>query len=144
MPSPAGATFAVVSRGLCTFTEKIAAIELAGYDAAIVVNREGFDGCGPFGMTVDGGIPAFSIERSAGFDLFDVDGLRQRRVPGGCDGDSSRTSESGRTGDDVTLTSFFDGWGYVHLYRNAPGKLQELDTFAIPEAMDPATRGGLR
>ena len=40
-----------------------------GYDAAIVVNREGFDGCGPFGMTVEGGIPAFAVERSVGFGL---------------------------------------------------------------------------
>ena len=71
---PAERRIAVVSRGLCTFTEKIAAIELAGYDAAIVVNREGFDGCGPFGMTVEGGIPAFSVERSVGFGLFDEGG----------------------------------------------------------------------
>ena len=46
----------------------------------------------------------------------------------------------GQSGDIVTLESFFDGWGYVHLFRNeADGnkKLIELDTFAIPEAMDP-------
>ena len=141
LPSPAGATFAVVSRGLCTFTEKIAATELAGYDATIVVNREGFDGCGPFGMTVDGSKPAFSVERSVGFDLFDVDGYDNAACLAG-------TTELipgvgvGQEGDEVTLESFFDGWGYVHLYRNAPGKLQELDTFAIPEAMDPAFAEG--
>ncbi|HKX48402.1 MAG TPA: hypothetical protein VJM06_07025 [Gaiellaceae bacterium] len=141
VPSPAGATFAVVSRGLCTFTEKIAATELAGYYATIVVNREGFDGCGPFGMTVDGSKPAFSVERSVGFDLFDVDGYDNAACLAG-------TTELipgvgvGQEGDEVTLESFFDGWGYVHLYRNAPGKLQELDTFAIPEAMDPAFAEG--
>lgn len=36
--------------------------------------------------------------------------------------------------------SQFDGWGYVHLYNRAT--LQELDTFAIPEAMDPAFASG--
>lgn len=141
VPSPGGATFAVISRGTCTFTEKIAAVELAGYDAAIVVNREGADGCGPFGMSVDGGIPAFSIERSAGFGLFGVTGYDNADCLAG-------TSETipgvvlGQTGDEVTLTSFFDGWGYVHLFRNNGGKLQELDTFAIPEAMNPGYAEG--
>ncbi len=141
VPPPGGATFAVISRGTCTFTEKIANVELAGYDAAIMVNREGADGCGQFGMSVDGGIPAFSIERSAGFDLFDVGDYDNAACLVG-------TSETipgvavGQTGDEVTLTSFFDGWGYVHLFRNNGGKLQELDTFAIPEAMDPAYAEG--
>jgi hypothetical protein len=141
VPSPGGATFAVVVRGLCTFTEKIAAIEVAGYEAAIVVNREGADGCGPFGMSVEGGIPAFAIERSAGFGLFDVAGYDNADCLAG-EIELIPSVGVGQTGDDVTLTSFFDGWGYVHLYRNAPGKLQELDTFAIPEAMDPAYASG--
>ena len=144
VPSPAGppiATIAVVSRGLCTFTEKIANIQAAGYTAAIVVNREGADGCGAFGMTVEGGIPALSIPRSDGFALFDKGGFdlaaclagTTELIPGVAVGD---------TGDTVALTSFFDGWGYVHLYRNGPGKLVELDRFAIPEAMNPALAQG--
>ena len=142
-PAPAGATVAVVSRGLCTFTEKIAAVEAAGYEAAIVVNREGSDGCGVFGMTVEGGIPALSIPRSDGFALFDKGGFNLAACLAG-------TAELipgvalGETGDRVNLSSFFDGWGYVHLYRNGPGKLVELDRFAIPEAMNPAYRIGLR
>ena len=105
------------------------------------MNREGADGCGPFGMSVDGGIPAFSIERDAGFRLFDKTDYDNAACLAG-------TTELipgvvvGQTGDDVTLTSFFDGWGYVHLFRNNSGKLQELDTFAIPEAMDPAFAEG--
>ncbi len=47
-----------------------------------------------------------------------------------------------RPGDRVNLSSFFDGWGYVHLYRNNAGKLVELDRFAIPEAMNPAYASG--
>ena len=141
-PAPAGATVAVVSRGLCTFTEKIANIEaVGGYEAAIVVNREGSDGCGVFGMTVEGGIPALSIPRSDGFALFDKGGFNlaaclagtAELIPGVALGD---------TGDRVSLSSFFDGWGYVHLYRNGPGKLVELDRFAIPEAMNPAFASG--
>ena len=136
LPEPGGVKFAVVSRGTCTFTEKITNVQLAGYEAAIVVNREGADGCGPFGMSVDGTIPAFSVDRSTGFGLFDKAGYDNAACLAG-------TTETipgvalGQTGDTVTLTAFFDGWGYVHLFRNNNGKLQELDTFAIPEAMDP-------
>jgi hypothetical protein len=48
----------------------------------------------------------------------------------------------GDTGDVVTVRAFFDGWGYVHLYKNGPGKMTELDTYAIPEAMDPEKATG--
>ena len=141
-PAPAGATVAVVSRGLCTFTEKIANVEAAGYEAAIVVNREGSDGgCGVFGMSVEGGIPALSIPRSDGFALFDKGGFDLAACLAGT-GQLLPGVALGETGDRVTLSSFFDGWGYVHLYRNASGKLVELDTFAIPEAMNPAFAQG--
>jgi hypothetical protein len=42
----------------------------------------------------------------------------------------------------LTISSIFDGWGYVHLFANGSGKLAELDTFAIDEAMDPAFASG--
>jgi hypothetical protein len=45
-------------------------------------------------------------------------------------------------GDHVSLRSFFDGWGYVHLYDPSAGKFTELDTYAIPEAHDPAFADG--
>ena len=141
VPPPGGATFAVISRGLCTFTEKVANVEVAGYDAAIIVNREGADGCGPFGMTVDGGIPTFAVERSVGFGLFDLGGYDNAACLAGAT-ELIPGVGVGQTGDDVELTSFFDGWGYVHLFRNNSGKLQQLDTFAIPEAMDPAYAEG--
>jgi hypothetical protein len=55
------------------------------------------------------------------------------------DGDGTQTApiSVGTTGDRVQLRSEFDGWGYVHLYQNGVGKLQELDTYALPEAHDP-------
>jgi catechol 2,3-dioxygenase-like lactoylglutathione lyase family enzyme len=40
----------------------------------------------------------------------------------------------------VTVATQFDGWGYVHLFDAAT--LEDLDTFAIPEAMDPAYASG--
>jgi hypothetical protein len=45
----------------------------------------------------------------------------------------------GDIGERISVGSIFDGWGYVHLFaRNADNTLTELDTFAIPEAHDPA------
>lgn len=42
----------------------------------------------------------------------------------------------GTRGDVVTVRSFFNGWGYVHLFANNAGKRKELDTYPIPDAMD--------
>jgi hypothetical protein len=143
-PPAANGYIAVATRGLCTFTEKVANVEAAGgYDAVVIVNREG--ACGAFGMTVAGNIPAISIDRETGFALFDVGGFDL----GGClaGGDTLTGSlipglDVGAIGDAVTITAFFDGWGYVHLFANGGGKLTELDTYAIPEAMNPAFADG--
>ena len=48
----------------------------------------------------------------------------------------------GTVGETITLSSYFDGWGYVHLFENGAGKLTELDTYAVPEAHDPAYAEG--
>jgi hypothetical protein len=136
VPAASGATFAVVSRGVCPFTAKLANVQPKGYEAVIVVNAEGPEGCGVFRMAVEGGIPAFSVERAVGLGLFDrrFDGEACRR------GSEQLLPEVpiGATGDRVTIRAFFDGWGYVHLFRNGNGKLDQLDTYAIPEAMNPA------
>ncbi len=144
-PSDGGDYVAVATRGACAFTEKVANIEAAGgYAGAIVVNREG--ACGGFGMSVEGGIPVVSLDRKSGFGLFSkeaqyddaacragTDNLQGSLIPGVNVGDQ---------GDVVNVRAFFDGWGYVHLFQNGDGKLTELDTYAIPEAMDPAKSTG--
>ncbi|MBI4790306.1 MAG: hypothetical protein HY782_25005 [Chloroflexi bacterium] len=50
----------------------------------------------------------------------------------------------GTTGERIRVDSIFDGWGYVHLFSNtlSGGKFAELDTYAIPEAHDPAFASG--
>jgi hypothetical protein len=42
------------------------------------------------------------------------------------------------SGGRVRATSVFDGWGYAHLYRNEAGKVTRVDSYAIPQAKDPA------
>lgn len=143
-PPAADGYVAVATRGFCAFTEKVTNIEAAGgYDAAIIINREG--DCGAFGMTVEGTIPAFSIDRESGYALFGVDGFDLGACLAG--GDTLEGSllpglVPGAIGEVVTVTAFFDGWGYVHLYGNGSGKLVELDTYAIDEAMDPTFAHG--
>ena len=141
VPAAGGATFAVVVRGQCVFTGKLQKIQAKGYDAALVVNNEGSDGCGLFRMGVEGGIPAFSVTRSTGFALFDRAGYDDAACRSGST-DILPEVAVGAEGDAVTLRSFFDGWGYVHLFRNGRGKLEQLDTYAIPEAMDPKRARG--
>ncbi len=140
-PPEGGPYFAVAERGVCTFTEKVAAVEAANagagqdYGAVLIMNREGADACNtPFGMSVQGNIPTFSITRGVGFSLFDAEFDEQECLAG--DGSETAPFELGQTGDEVTLESFFNGWGYVHLFANGRGKMLELDTYAIPEAMD--------
>ena len=142
-PVPAGGSgtqIAVVERGVCDFTEKVAAVELAGgYEAIIIFNREGSDACSAgFGMTVEGTLPTVSIPRDIGFSLFDTP-YDNAACLAAAPGEGLAPIAVGTTGETVTLSSYFDGWGYVHLFD---ADLNELDTYAVPEAHDPACAEG--
>ena len=138
--NPAATDIAVVERGLCTFTEKVAnVIAAGGYDAVLIFNRTGTDGgCNDtLGMSVVGNIPTFGVApRGQGFAIFDQPYDNAACLAG--TGPPRLLVEIGTVGDTLRFTGSFDGWGYVHLYRNGAGKLAELDTFAIPEAHDQA------
>jgi len=137
-PQGAGNQIAVVVRGVCTFTEKVANVEEAGgYEGIVIVNREGEDGCGAFGMTVEGNVPTFSVDRKTGFGFFDKEAEYDEEVCRAGSASEIPGVALGDTGDVITIRAFFNGWGYVHLYSNNDGKLQELDTYAIAEAEDP-------
>jgi hypothetical protein len=136
---------AVVERGACFFLEKFEAVAAAGgYQAIAVFNQENatstekFDqsGCDTvIFRTVPGDIPAFFMTRRDGYELFNLPYDHSACKAG--DGTQTAPIPVGTIGDDVEVRSEFDGWGYVHLYRNGSGKLRELDTYAIPEAHDP-------
>ena len=127
----------------CFFSEKVETAQLLGYDAAIIANHhpgalggEAFDQhlCGSQGHTFDVQISAICVGHRAMHELFDDPN----------EADNFTYPESvpaiGTVGDKVTVTTQFDGWGYVHLFDAAT--LEDLDTFAIPEAMDPAYASG--
>jgi hypothetical protein len=142
-PGVAGTQVAVVERGVCTFSEKVAnVIGAGGYEAVLIFNRTASDGCSiPLDMSVEGDIPTFGVApRGQGFAIFDVAYDEAACVAG--DGTQQAPIPIGKTGDTLTFSSYFDGWGYVHLFRNSAGKMAELDTYAIPEAHDPAYADG--
>jgi hypothetical protein len=141
---PGVTDIAVVERGVCTFTEKVASVIAAGgYDAVLIFNRTGTDGgCdGSLGMSVEGDIPTFGVApRGQGFAIFDQAYDNAACLAG--TGPAQLPVDIGTTGDTLRFTSSFDGWGYVHLFRYGNGKMAELDTYAIPEAHDPAFASG--
>ena len=142
-PAPAdGASYiAVVERGGCFFEDKaLSVIAAGGYDAMIVVNQEGPGGCvSVFSPFLEGEIPTIMVGRDAAYAMFGV-----AFDLAACLDDTPEAAPIaiGTVGDEITgIVSAFDGWGYVHLFDldlgADSGTLTELDTFAIPEGMDP-------
>ena len=124
----------------CFFSEKVETAQLLGYDAVIIANHHGgaLGGvgpnayfCGGQGHEFDIQISALCVGHAAMHELFDV--------PAGYTYPETAPAV-GAVGDEITVTTQFDGWGYVHLYDAATGA--ELDTYAIPEAMNPAFASG--
>jgi hypothetical protein len=127
----------------CFFSEKVETAQLLGYDVAIIAQHHpgslegvGPDAyfCGGQGHVFDIQIGALCVGHRAMHELFDDTPLyKVSDYP-------EATPTIGTVGDKITVTSQFDGWGYVHLFDAAT--LEDLDTFAIPEAMDPAFASG--
>ncbi len=148
-PASAAGQIAVVERGLCTFSEKVASVlavnasAAVDYEAILLFNRTGADACDEaLGMTVEGDIYTFGVApRSQGLALFNqpFDAAACLADP---PGQTQLNLPLGTLGDQVILESYFDGWGYVRLFRNGTGKLAELDTYAVPEAFDQAYASG--
>jgi hypothetical protein len=145
VPAGDGTQIAVVERGVCDFTVKVAnVIAAGGYAAVLIFNRTASDACNQtLGMSVDGDIPTFGVApRQQGYAIFDVEGQYDDAACLAGDGTQLAPIPVGTLGDTLTFSSYFDGWGYVHLYNNQDGKMTELDTYAIPEAHDPAYASG--
>jgi hypothetical protein len=111
----------------------------AGYDAVILTNRHfgsaALDeaNCGFGAFPADEVIPTVCTTHEALHDLFNRPENYDVPYP---DGDPNDVEpDLGDIGNEVDVQALFDGWGYVHLFD---ANLNELDTFAIPEAMQEA------
>ena len=122
------------------FTEKVGNAIVPGVWRVLVFNRTGSDACSEaLGMSVEGDIATFGVApRRQGFAIFNVESQYNEATCRAGDGTQQAPISLGATGDTLSFTSYFDGWGYVHLFKNQNGKITELDTYAIPEAHDPA------
>jgi len=106
----------------------------AGWDAVVFVNHHTGEAAGeePFcgsGAFVDE-IVAICTTHDAFHRLFDLEPFDPAAWS------YPEDIAIGTIGAEIEVGSIFDGWGYVHLFDAAT--LEELDTFAIPEAHDPA------
>lgn len=133
----------VYSRGACFFSEKVENGQDAGYDAVIIGQSHGGsrggllpDGfiCGGQGHDFDEQARAICIGHRAMHLLFgDTPGYT------GADGGDIPL---GAEGERYTASTVFDGWGYVNLHDATDPDLPIIDTYAIPEAFDPAKAAG--
>ncbi len=86
--------------------------------------------------------PFFFVNRQAGLSVVDADA--------GYDEAACRASSAsipvpvGTVGDVVTLAASFDGWGYVHLFRNGTGKLAGAGHLRGADRHGPGVRDRLR
>jgi hypothetical protein len=141
-PATTDPAIAVVERGGCLFQDKINNVTAAGYDAIIIFNSiSGDPPCdATLGMLADTTIPAYFVARSLGFEILGIEGYDPEQCMPGSDGTNPPLPAVGTAGETLTLSSEFDGWGYVHLIDAET--LEDVDQYAIPEAMDPDYAAG--
>ncbi|HEX6246623.1 MAG TPA: hypothetical protein VFZ64_02015 [Nocardioidaceae bacterium] len=116
----------------CFPGEKAHEAALEGWDAVLFVNHHAGEAAGgePFcgsGAFVDE-IVAICTSHAAFHRLFDLAPLDPPWT-------YPESLAIGTIGAEIEVGSIFDGWGYVHLFDAET--LEDLDTFAIPEAHDP-------
>lgn len=151
VPSAAstGATFVVFSRGACLFSDKVRSGEEAGYVVVAIGNshtgsRNGLVAdaflCGSQGSPVLGTAKAVCLGHRGMHQLFSDPPAYAAPEGYAAGGDLPAIGTMG-----ATLRAqggVFDGWGYVHLHDGTDPDLRELDTYAVPEALDPAYAEG--
>jgi hypothetical protein len=131
----------------CFFSDKAAnaAAAAAGYDAVLIANHHAGSGAGaaPDAALCGGGddtdIFALCIGHRAMHELFGREADYTFPYPVG-DPDDLEPNPGDLGVAKVSATALFDGWGYVHLYD--ADTLEEIDTYAIPESLDPVFAEG--
>ncbi|MGH2700828.1 MAG: PA domain-containing protein [Actinomycetota bacterium] len=138
VPAPGSADeIALVTRGACTFTEKTANVESAGYAAVIVFNSNAAAGGGcsaVVGASVEGGIPFLGVGRDTGFKLLNTP-YDDAVCSDPAQDDGTSLPPIGTEGESVSVTGEFDGWGYVQFFDGET--LDHIDAYAVDESLDP-------
>jgi hypothetical protein len=122
----------------CFPGEKAANAIAAGYDAVVLVNRHIAEPeplppfCGSGGFPATPPIVAVCTTHDALHKMFNTTPDFSLPYPP----EPNTEPDIGTLGEYVDAAGTFDGWGYVHLFNAKT--LAEIDTYAIPEALDPA------
>jgi hypothetical protein len=124
----------------CFPGEKAAKAFDAGWDAIVLVNRHfeaddttGVPNCGSGGYDPAKPMVTICTTHAAYHELFGT--TPQFTTPYSPD---DAPAIGGISVKRVRATSVFDGWGYLSLFRRQAGKVERIDSYAIPEALDPA------
>ncbi|HET9441838.1 MAG TPA: hypothetical protein VFO65_00870, partial [Acidimicrobiales bacterium] len=140
--APGEAKTVVFSRGTCFFSIKVESGQLAGYDNVLVAQNHGatVNGTFPNGFACGSQGHVFTVTAS-GLCI----GHRAMHLLFGDDPsytgpDLADMPPIGTPGARISASSEFDGWGYVHLLDAS--SLETVDSYAIPEALDPAHATG--
>ena len=129
----------ILQRGQCFFSEKVETAQNAGYNAVAIANHHAGAGngslpdgilCGSQGHAFTPTIGAICIGHRA-FHLL-LGTTPNYDPPGPPHADDPAI---GTLGGDILARSDFDGWGYVRLLD--ANTMQQVDAYAIDEAMDP-------
>jgi len=134
----------VLTRGACFFSEKVESGELHGWDVVIVGNHHAGSN--------DGAAPDSYLCGSKGHEY-------EPTVSGGCTGhramhilfnDEPAYGEEdyqgadmppiGTVGEDLRVTSLYDGWGYLNQFNYKTGR--HIDEFAAAPALNPNLASG--
>ena len=142
-----GADVIVFSRGVCFFSDKVRSGEEAGYQMVAIGNSHGGTRngllpdafvCGSKGSDTLGTAYGVCLGHRAMHQLFADDPAYAAPEGYAAGGDLPAI---GTIGERLSAQGgVFDGWGYLRLHR--ADTLEEVDSFAIPEAMDPAYASG--
>jgi hypothetical protein len=135
--APSADAIAVVERGTCTFQEKATNVGNAGYQGGVVFNNAGpvanqCDALVNMAITTSD-VPMLFVARSTGYQILGITGYNPANCPSG--GANPALPAPGTAGSNLDIQSIFDGWGYVQLVDART--LDIVDSYAIPEALDP-------
>jgi hypothetical protein len=134
----------VLQRGQCFFSEKVETAQVAGYDGVLIANHHAGAAngalpdailCGSQGHAFTPTIGAACIGHRAFHLLLGTTPAYDPPGPPHADDPAI-----GTLGGDVLVRSAFDGWGYVRLLD--ADTMEEIDAYAIDEALDPAYASG--
>lgn len=142
-PLAPGSGIALAERGTCSFQLKLNNIQAAGYSAGLVYNAVRTDCLSRLTMLATGSIPFLFVNRLTGLQLLQVAGVSEANA---C---TTASPAPGTASASTEIKAIFDGWGYVRLFAThipgevgTAGTISQVDTYAMPEAQDPAYASG--